>query len=249
MGDMGPKKLLSLEEFERVYDDTGELELLGGELIGPLGSAALPFPAGGIMDDMGTTTLMSFAEFELLDAGADEVELLRGELIRMPPPQRRHMQICRRLLKLLDAALERWKRGHPRSTYRRSGDRNGVPGFQRSAMLLSAGREPDPSRSAWRALLRGRAPAGLGGGIRVRYRDPAGQESRRLSGPRRRRGVGDLPGTATRLGISWRGAHDHTGDRGDPQRAAAGGRDPARRNIAGVRVAEERCARKRALAS
>ena len=45
MGDMGPKKLLSLEEFERVYDDTGELELLGGELIGPLGSAAaIPQP-------------------------------------------------------------------------------------------------------------------------------------------------------------------------------------------------------------
>jgi Uma2 family endonuclease len=104
---------MSLEEFELVYDDTGELQLLSGELIGPLGSAALPFPAGGIMDDMGTTTLMSFAEFELLDAGADDVELLRGELIRMPPPQRRHMQICRRLLKLLDAALERWKRGHP----------------------------------------------------------------------------------------------------------------------------------------
>src|ERR1017187_4907334 len=110
---MGPKKLLSLEEFERVYDDTGELELLGGELIGPLGSAALPFPAGGIMDDMGTKTLMSFAEFELLDAGAEDVELLRGELIRTLPLQRRHMQICRRLLKLLDAALERWKRGHP----------------------------------------------------------------------------------------------------------------------------------------
>ena len=69
MGDMGPKKRMSLEEFERVYDDTGELELLSGELIGPLGSAGLPFPPGGIMDDMGTTTLMSFEEFELLDAG------------------------------------------------------------------------------------------------------------------------------------------------------------------------------------
>src|ERR1035441_9653173 len=109
MGDMGPKKLLSLEEFERVYDDTGELELLRGELIGPLGSAALPFPAGGIMDDMGTTTLMSFAEFELLDAGADDVELLRGELIRLPPPQRKHTEICERLFELLKAALARWK--------------------------------------------------------------------------------------------------------------------------------------------
>src|ERR1039457_5861750 len=104
---MGPKKLLSLEEFERVYDDTGELELLGGELIGPLGSAALPFP-GGIMGGMSTRTQMSFAEFELLDAGADDVELLRGELIRTLPPQRRHMEICERLFKLLDAALERW---------------------------------------------------------------------------------------------------------------------------------------------
>jgi Uma2 family endonuclease len=112
MGDMGPKKLMSFEEFALVYDDTGELELLRGELIGPLGSAALPFPAGGIMDDMGTKTLMSFAEFELLDAGADDVELLRGELIRVPPPQRRHMEICERLFKLLDAALERWKRAN-----------------------------------------------------------------------------------------------------------------------------------------
>jgi Uma2 family endonuclease len=116
MGDMGPKKRMSLEEFERVYDDTGELELLSGELIGPLGSAGLPFPPGGIMDDMGTTTLMSFEEFELLDAGADDVELLRGELIRTPPPQRRHMEICKRLFKLLDAALERWKRGHPEAS-------------------------------------------------------------------------------------------------------------------------------------
>jgi Uma2 family endonuclease len=112
MGDMGPKKRMSLEEFGLVYDDTGELELLRGELIGPLGSAALPFPPGGIIDGMGTTTLMSFEEFELLDAGADDVELLRGELIRTPPPPRRHMEICERLFKLLDAALERWKRAN-----------------------------------------------------------------------------------------------------------------------------------------
>jgi Uma2 family endonuclease len=65
------------------------------------------------MDDMGTTTIMSFAEFELLDAGADDVELLRGELIRLPPAQRKHMEICERLFKLLDAALERWKRANP----------------------------------------------------------------------------------------------------------------------------------------
>ena len=44
MGDMGAKKRMSFEEFELLYDDTGELELLSGELSGPLGSAALPFP-------------------------------------------------------------------------------------------------------------------------------------------------------------------------------------------------------------
>jgi Uma2 family endonuclease len=64
--------------------------------------------AGGMMDDMGTTTMMSFAEFELLEWGADDVELLKGELIRLPPAQRNHMEICQRLFKLLDAALERW---------------------------------------------------------------------------------------------------------------------------------------------
>src|ERR1017187_7861693 len=103
---------MSLKESARVYDDTGELELLSGEVIGPLGSLALPFPAGGIMDDMGTTTLMSFEEFELLDAGADDVELLRGELIRTLPPQRRHMEICERLFELLKAALDRRKRAN-----------------------------------------------------------------------------------------------------------------------------------------
>jgi Uma2 family endonuclease len=109
MGDMGAKKLMSFEEFERLYDDTDDLELVRGELIGPVGSAALLFPAGGIMEDMGTTTLMSFAEFELLEWGADDLELLKGELIRLPPPQRNHMQICEQLFRLLDAALERWK--------------------------------------------------------------------------------------------------------------------------------------------
>ncbi len=64
------------------------------------------------MNVMGTTTLMSFADFELLDAGADEVELLRGELIRVPPPQRKHMEICERLFERLKAALERWKRSN-----------------------------------------------------------------------------------------------------------------------------------------
>src|ERR1017187_3234423 len=65
------------------------------------------------MNDMGTTTLMSLADFELLDGGADELELLKGESIRVPPPQRKHMQVCRRLFKVLDAALEGWKRANP----------------------------------------------------------------------------------------------------------------------------------------
>jgi Uma2 family endonuclease len=66
-----------------------------------------------MMIDMGTTTLMSFAEFELLDFGADDVELLRGEVIRVPPPVRKHMEICERLFEVLKAALERWKRTNP----------------------------------------------------------------------------------------------------------------------------------------
>jgi Uma2 family endonuclease len=106
MDDMGTPKRMSFEEFERLDFGTDNLELLRGEVIGLA-------PPDGIMDYLGTTTLMSFAEFELLDFGADDVELLRGELIRLPPPQREHMQICRRLLKLLDAALERWKRDIP----------------------------------------------------------------------------------------------------------------------------------------
>src|ERR1039457_2637048 len=78
-----PKKLMSLGEFELVYDDTDDLELVSGELTGPFGSAALPFPAGGIVGGMDTRTLMSFAEFELLDAGADDVEL--GYLVSRNP--------------------------------------------------------------------------------------------------------------------------------------------------------------------
>ena len=54
---------------------------------------------------MGTTTLMSFAEFELLDAGADDVELLRGELIRVPPPQRKHMEICEATLQTVGCRI------------------------------------------------------------------------------------------------------------------------------------------------
>jgi Uma2 family endonuclease len=55
---------------------------------------------------MATTTLMSFAEFERLDGGPDHLELLKGELVRMPPPIRPHMEICRRLFRVLDNFVE-----------------------------------------------------------------------------------------------------------------------------------------------
>jgi Uma2 family endonuclease len=59
------------------------------------------------MKGMATTTLMSFADFERLDGGPEHLELLKGELVRMPPPIRPHMEICRRLFRLLDAFVER----------------------------------------------------------------------------------------------------------------------------------------------
>jgi Uma2 family endonuclease len=55
---------------------------------------------------MGTTTLMSLVEFERLD-GPEHLELLKGKLIRLPPPQRPHMEICERLYERLRAAVER----------------------------------------------------------------------------------------------------------------------------------------------
>jgi Uma2 family endonuclease len=62
---------------------------------------------------MATTTLMSFAEFERLEQGADQIELLNGELIRVPPPYLVHMQICERLYKILDSAVERLRKANP----------------------------------------------------------------------------------------------------------------------------------------
>lgn len=62
---------------------------------------------------MAATTPMSFADFERLEQGADKIELLKGELIRVPPAKKTHMEICERLFKLLDAALEALRRaGH-----------------------------------------------------------------------------------------------------------------------------------------
>jgi Uma2 family endonuclease len=65
------------------------------------------------MTVMGTTTLMSLAEFERLEEGPDQIELLKGELIRVPPPQRNHMESCEQLYDLLKAAVTRLKTRTP----------------------------------------------------------------------------------------------------------------------------------------
>jgi Uma2 family endonuclease len=70
------------------------------------------------MSVMGTVALMSLDEFEHL-IGPDDVELLRGELIRMPPPQRSHMEICERLYELLKAALARYRNATPEARFGR----------------------------------------------------------------------------------------------------------------------------------
>src|SRR5256885_1371669 len=63
---------------------------------------------------MGSTTLINIAEFERLE-GPDHIELLKGDLIRTPPPDRRHMQTCRKLFLLLVAAVEQVQRENPDS--------------------------------------------------------------------------------------------------------------------------------------
>jgi Uma2 family endonuclease len=66
------------------------------------------------MTVMGTTTaLMSFAEFERVDQGADHIELLRGELIRVPPPQRPHIETSEELYDILKAAVELVRKTQP----------------------------------------------------------------------------------------------------------------------------------------
>jgi Uma2 family endonuclease len=64
---------------------------------------------------MGITTLMTFEEFEALPDTAEQIELLEGELIRMPPAERRHMEIVQFLYKLLDEAVEKLRKA--RRTY------------------------------------------------------------------------------------------------------------------------------------
>ena len=54
-------------------------------------------------------TLTSLAEFEQLE-GPGHFELLKGELIRLPPPQRRHIEVCENLYDLLKAAVDRLRK-------------------------------------------------------------------------------------------------------------------------------------------
>jgi len=65
------------------------------------------------MGAMGTTMLMTLEEFEALPDGPEQIELLAGELIRMPPPEREHMEIVERLYELLKAEVEALRRRVP----------------------------------------------------------------------------------------------------------------------------------------
>jgi Uma2 family endonuclease len=66
-----------------------------------------------VMGTTTTTTLMSFAEFERIDQGPDQIELLKGELIRVPPPQRPHMEISHQLYDGLKAAVDLSRKTQP----------------------------------------------------------------------------------------------------------------------------------------
>lgn len=65
------------------------------------------------MKEMGTTTLMTFAEFAKLPDGPEQLELLEGELVRMPPPERAHMEITERLYDLLKAVMNKVRQSPP----------------------------------------------------------------------------------------------------------------------------------------
>jgi Uma2 family endonuclease len=64
------------------------------------------------MSVMGATTLLTLEQFERIE-GDDHIELLKGELIRLPPPQRSHMEGCENLYKRLDRAVEELKTTRP----------------------------------------------------------------------------------------------------------------------------------------
>ncbi|MEO8657817.1 MAG: Uma2 family endonuclease [Bryobacteraceae bacterium] len=49
--------------------------------------------------------LVTFQEFEQLPDGAEQLEFLQGEVLRMPPPERSHMEIAHRLLGILQRVM------------------------------------------------------------------------------------------------------------------------------------------------
>jgi Uma2 family endonuclease len=55
---------------------------------------------------MGTKTLMSLAEFEALPDDGERHELIEGELIKMPPPQKRHNRVVRKINSALTKVAE-----------------------------------------------------------------------------------------------------------------------------------------------
>ena len=66
-----------------------------------------------MMKTVSTTAPITFEEFERLDFGADHVELLEGELIRLPPAQKTHGMICKRLFRRLDDDVEALRERDP----------------------------------------------------------------------------------------------------------------------------------------
>jgi Uma2 family endonuclease len=64
------------------------------------------------MRDMGTTTLLTLEQFERIE-GDDHLELLKGELIRLPPPQRLHMEGCENLYDRLKIAVTELRTKQP----------------------------------------------------------------------------------------------------------------------------------------
>lgn len=61
---------------------------------------------------MSTTALLTLEQFERIE-WEGQLELLKGELIRLPPPQRPHMEGCEELYKTLDAAVARLRKEQP----------------------------------------------------------------------------------------------------------------------------------------
>jgi Uma2 family endonuclease len=64
------------------------------------------------MSVMGATTLLTLDQFERIE-GDDHLELLKGALIRLPPPQRLHMEGCENLYDRLKSALRELRARQP----------------------------------------------------------------------------------------------------------------------------------------